>query len=75
MPIDASQAVEGDSLHKLWASTRIKELSTSGNKNEEIKNLSVEYQVPSSQTAFIALAKNTDPATGAVELRKVPIVE
>ena len=44
-------------------------------KKSDIQALSIEYQIPSSQTAFIASARNTDPVTGDVEFKKIPVTE
>ena len=80
--IDATQAIEGDGLHKLWASSKIKELQHQNQSEEpkgdlkvDMKRISIDYQVPCSETAFIALAKNKEATTEDIELRKVPIVE
>ena len=70
--VDPSMEQAGESVHKLWAKMRINEYEhltkTGEDKSSDIIALSVEYQIPSSKTAFIASARNTDPVTGDVEL-------
>jgi len=77
--IDPSEEQQGDSVHKLWAKMRINEFEhftkIGQDKKSDIQALSIEYQIPSSQTAFIASARNIDPVTGDVEFKKIPVTE
>jgi hypothetical protein len=79
IPVDGAKAVIGDSVHKLWCKTRINELEhlrkQGADHKAEILELSLEYQIPSKETAFIASEKSDDPVTGEAVLRKIPISE
>lgn len=71
----------GDAVPKLWARQRLNHLEhllkvdNQTDYKSEIQKISLEYQIPSSQTAFIASAKNTDAVTGELKFSKIPVTE
>lgn len=71
---------EGDSIHLLWAKQAIKEKTyfakTTGNAQAKIETIQVskKFGIPSMYTAFLCIESRADPVTGAMQLRKVPVV-
>lgn len=71
---------EGDSIHLLWAKQAIKEKTylakSTGNPQTkvEVVEMSKKFGIPSMYTAFLCIESRADPVTGAMKLRKVPIV-
>jgi len=71
---------EGDSIHLLWARQAIKEKTyfakSTGNPQAKLEaiEMSKKFGIPSLYTAFLCVETRADPVTGAMKLRKVPIV-
>jgi hypothetical protein len=69
VPINCATAIESDQIHKFWARESIKYLETldrvnPGSVDNQIIDLSKQYNIPSGKTAYIAIERRDDPVEG-----------
>ena len=72
--ISEFQVLEGDQIFKLWAKHKIELLSDSNQTEEEVIQLSKEFQIPSPLTAFICVKQNSEAVVGDMQSIKIPVV-
>eukprot|EP00347_Sterkiella_histriomuscorum_P003897 403362523 len=81
---DFKRMDDGDELFKVAARMRILQVQESNqmgisSKDQEVKKVSLTYQVLSKQTAFLAISKNDNQSLGELKsveaLHKIPLVE